>query len=213
MEGSLEVVIPRGFNRAHIPEILEKKRAWIKRTTKRIEERRMYLAAEPVLPEQVSLLAIGEIWQVEYWPTASRRITVTEKSDHCLVLSGAVTDIKLCQTSLRKWIAGKAKQHLEPWLREISATENLIFTRVTIRGQKTRWGSCSARKTISLNYKLLFLPPELVRYVFIHELCHTRHLNHSAKFWALVGQKEPNYRQIQAELRAAWRYLPAWLRH
>jgi len=49
-----------------------------------------------------------------------------------------------------------------------------------------------------------------VRYVFIHELCHTIHMNHSPKFWALVAEKEPNYQQIDRELRKAWRYVPAW---
>lgn len=211
MEGGLEVVIPRGFNRQHIPPILHKKQAWIKRAFKRIAERRQHLAAAPTLPEQLSLLAIGETWQVEYRPAATKRITVTEAAGQRLVLSGAVDNVNLCHTALRKWAIRKAKRHLEPWLREISTAENLSFTKLTVRGQKTRWGSCSACKTISLNYKLLFLPPHLVRYVLIHELCHTKHLNHSTKYWALVGQKYSDYKQARVDLRAAWRYLPGWL--
>jgi predicted metal-dependent hydrolase len=163
------------------------------------------------LPTEISLLAVGETWSVEYQPTASKRITIAEKPDQRIVLSGAVDNVDLCQTALRKWAIRKGKQYLEPWLRTISAEEKLPFDKVTIRGQKTRWGSCSSRETISLNYKLLFLPPEFVRYVLIHELCHTKQLNHSAKFWALVAKKEPNYKQIKKELRAAWRYLPGWV--
>jgi predicted metal-dependent hydrolase len=87
----------------------------------------------------------------------------------------------------------------------------LPFEQVTVRGQKTLWASCSAKTNISLNYKLLFLPPELVRYVFIHELCHTIHLNHSRRFWALVAEKEPRYKQLDAELNKGWIYIPAWL--
>jgi predicted metal-dependent hydrolase len=211
MEGDLEVVIPRGFKRKHIPDILHKKQAWIKRATKRIQEQRKFLAAEPVLPELIPLLAISETWIVEYRPTVSTRITVTEKPDQQLTLSGAVDNVGLCHRALRKWTARKARQHLEPWLGQISTAEKLPFDKVIFRGQKTRWGSCSARKTISLNYKLLFLPPALVRYVLIHELCHTKHLNHSTKFWALVAKKEPDYKQAKAELKAAWRYLPGWL--
>jgi predicted metal-dependent hydrolase len=211
MDGGLEIVIPRGFNRKDIPTILKKKQAWIKRATKRLAERRKLLEAEPALPEQISLTAIGETWPVEYRTTPSTRVTVTEKAGQRLVLSGAVDQVDLCQTALRKWTARKAKQHLAPWLRKISEEEKLPFDKVTIRGQKTRWGSCSARKTISLNYKLLFLTPALVRYVLIHELGHTKHLNHSKRFWALVGQKEPNYKQLKTDLRAAWRYLPGWV--
>jgi predicted metal-dependent hydrolase len=85
------------------------------------------------------------------------------------------------------------------------------FATASIRGQKTRWGSCSSRQTISVNCKLLFLPSELVRYVLIHELCHTVHLNHSAAFWALVAQKEPDYQQLDAGLRDARYHVPLWL--
>jgi predicted metal-dependent hydrolase len=211
MDGDLEIVVPRGFNRKHIPSILQQKQAWIKRATKRLAERRKLLEAEPALPEQISLSGIGETWQVEYRSTTSTRIRVTEKAGQRLVLNGAVDKVDLCQAALRQWTARKAKQHLPPWLRKVSEEEKLPFDKVTIRGQKTRWGSCSARKTISLNYKLLFLSPALVRYVLIHELCHTKHLNHSKKFWALVGEKEPNYKQLKAELRVAWRYVPGWV--
>ncbi|MBN1994919.1 MAG: M48 family metallopeptidase [Anaerolineae bacterium] len=211
LERGLEVVIPRGFNRRRIPDILQKKQAWIKRTVKRLEERRLFLAGEPALPEQIRLQAVAETWSVAYRPTSSAQITVTEKAGQRLILSGNVADVDQCQTALRKWVARKAKQHLTPWLRQLGQVEQLPFDRVTFRGQKTRWGSCSGRKTISLNYKLLFLPPALVRYVLIHELCHTKHLNHSAKFWTLVGQKEPNYKQLKKELRASWCYVPGWV--
>ena len=211
LDGELEVVVPRGFNHKHIPGILQKKQTWIKRAAKRATERREHRAAQPTLPVEIPFLAVGETWAVEYQPTASKRITVTEKPGQRIVLSGAVADVDLCQTTLRKWTARKGKQVLEPWLRAISSEEKLPFDNVTIRGQKTRWGSCSSRETISLNYKLLFLPPEFVRYVLIHELCHTKELNHSTKFWRLVAAKEPNYKQIKKELRAAWRYLPGWV--
>jgi predicted metal-dependent hydrolase len=80
-----------------------------------------------------------------------------------------------------------------------------------IRGQSGRWGSCSSNKTLSLNYKLLFLEPELVRYLIIHELAHTRHMNHSARFWRTVGEFEPRYKELDQEIGESWRDVPAWL--
>jgi len=210
-DGVVEVVIPRGFDRALIPGILHEKRRWIEQATRRMSDRQHFLKAQPTLPSEISLQAIGEMWQVAYCPTTSSRVTVTERPGRRLRLSGRVDDVVLCQTALRKWLARKAKGHLVPWLRAISEAERLPFARASVRGQKTRWGSCSPRGTISINYKLLFLPGSLVRYVLIHELCHTRHMNHSPQFWTMVKEREPGCKRLRAALRKAWRYVPGWL--
>jgi hypothetical protein len=78
---------------------------------------------------------------------------------------------------------------------------------VSIRGQKTAGPAASSDKNISLNYKLLFLPPELVHYVFVHELCHTVHMNHSAAFWKLVEEKQPGHQRFRDEIRDGWQYV------
>ncbi len=75
------------------------------------------------------------------------------------------------------------------------------FNAVKIRGQKTRWGSCSSNGSLSFNYKLLQFRKEVIDYVIIHELCHTKELNHSPKFWKFVEQFYPDYKQIKKELK------------
>jgi predicted metal-dependent hydrolase len=84
------------------------------------------------------------------------------------------------------------------------------YSRAVVRGQRTRWASCSGHGTISLNYKLLFLPAHLVGYILMHELCHTRHMNHAEKFWALVMSFEPACKSHDKELRKSWQLVPAW---
>ena len=74
-----------------------------------------------------------------------------------------------------------------------------------------RWGSCSRRRTISLNARLLFFAPDLVDYVLLHELCHTVCMNHSARFWKLLASLEPSCRAIHKQMRDGWKRVPAWV--
>lgn len=75
------------------------------------------------------------------------------------------------------------------------------YTSITIRDQKTRWGSCSGRGTLSFNWRLILAPPEILDYVVVHELCHLTHMNHSKEFWGLVGKVIPDYKERRKWLK------------
>ncbi len=74
------------------------------------------------------------------------------------------------------------------------------ISRVVIRNQKSRWGSCSGKKNLNFNYKLVFLPLPLADYVIVHELCHLKEMNHGKNFWALVAQQIPDYKERRKAL-------------
>ena len=92
----------------------------------------------------------------------------------------------------------------------MSAATGFGYDRATIRFQRTRWGSCSSRGTISLNARLMFLRPALVHLVIAHELCHTVHLNHGSGFRSLLESLVPDHRALHRELRDGWRSVPNW---
>jgi predicted metal-dependent hydrolase len=215
--GEVEIVIPKGFDRKQIPDIVKKRQDWIAKTTQRIVAERQTVPSYATpgdttqLPKLINLEALPEQWKIQYEPTTANHVVVSKSGAQRLAIRGAVHSPWLCQRVLKQWLTRKGEIHLIPWLRQVSQEVELPFNRASIRGQKTLWASCSSKTNISLNYKLLFLPPHLVRYVFIHELCHTIHLNHSQRFWALVGEKEPDYSQFDAELNKAWIYIPEWV--
>lgn len=212
-QGTLEVVVPTGFNPEEIPDILERRRGWITKTLKRIEKQRDALPAEHAAekPSLLELQSRNETWQIVYKHARGTTVALTQSSPYELTLRGGIDDDATCRELLRNWLQRKARAELAPWLQTLSQQCDLAYSRLTVRGQSTRWGSCSSSQSISLNYKLLFLPPSLVDYVLIHELCHTVHMNHSKAFWQLVKRYYPNLDQAKADLKKAWQHVPHWV--
>lgn len=89
------------------------------------------------------------------------------------------------------------KKRIDFW----NAARDFKFSKINIRNQKTRWGSCSRNGSLSFNYKIALLPPNMADYIIVHELCHLKEFNHSFRFWGLVGKFVPDYLEIKKELR------------
>jgi len=162
------------------------------------------------IPEQISFAATGEDWCVTREPTISTQVRIADSQPGTLRVRGAVTSDGDVLRALKRWLARRARSHLVTLLDDLSTRHGFEYERATIRFQRSRWGSCSSTGTISLNARLMFLPPELVRCVVAHELCHTAHLNHGPRFWSLLDQIEPEHRRFHHELRRSSQRIPSW---
>jgi predicted metal-dependent hydrolase len=207
------VVVPRGFDQSRIPGILDKKRDWLRRVEERFQEQRKFLTPSPPgkPPERITLRVIGEEWSVDYRATTAENVSGVERPGNRLLVVGDTDNEQAVRACLKRWLSRKAHQHIVPWTQRLARENRLDVEKFTVKSQRTRWASCSARRIISLNLRLLFLPEPMVRYVLLHELAHTQQLNHSTRFWAIVRHLEPNFERLDAELRTAWRFIPAWL--
>lgn len=99
-------------------------------------------------------------------------------------------------------LRSRALRELSPRVRELAAEQGLAVSRVSVRNQQWRWGSCSRNGHVCLNWRLVQMPPSVRDYVIIHELMHLRRMDHSPRFWKLVERACPGYRDARAWLRA-----------
>jgi len=207
----LVVVVPRGFtDHDQLDELVESRGAWIKKAFRRYaSEPRLHTDAS--LPEVMHLPALDECWSIDYIKTAALSVRAVESGSSQLKLMGNIDNNEACARALRRWLMRYAKKKLLPQLEQLSQASGLHYSKATIRGQQTRWGSCSSTGSINLNYQLLFVSPDMMKTVLVHELCHTVYMNHSVSFYNLLESHIANYHQCESQLKQAWRSMPAWL--
>jgi predicted metal-dependent hydrolase len=209
----LVVVAPPHFDLNRIPALVENRRGWIEGHLRRFVDMPRIQEAAPVLilPDVIELPSLGELWRVRYNPRNASFIGIVSEAPGELSVYGAVHHKPACRQVLINWLKNRTREEICPWLVKLAAEHGFKFRESTVRGQKTRWGSCSSRGTISLSYKLLFLERDWVRCVLLHELCHTVFMDHSPQFHGLLNSIEPKCRQIDKEMREGWKRIPLWI--
>jgi len=201
--GRVEIVVPEGVTPKSVRDFVQRFTPWIDRKVAAMQC--VVPAADPV-PRSVEFLATGERFEID-WRVGPRR-SLREQSTRVAL---EAPDDREARVLLRRWLKTAAAARLVPELEALSRAHSLPVARVSIRCQRTRWGSCSTRGTVSLNCSLLFQRAEVVRYLYVHELAHLKCMNHSPKFWALVEKLEPDYQRLDRELLAGWRTVPEWV--
>jgi predicted metal-dependent hydrolase len=200
-------VVPRATSQRLIARFLQDHQDWIerKRAAALVEAR----SAEPFPPSEICFAASGESWRLHV--AGGRGPLRPFPAGGVLQLKGADLAPPAIRRTLRAWLVGESERHLGALLETLANQFRFNYRRIEVRRQRTRWGSCSARGTISLNCCLMFQRPEVVRYLAIHELAHTRHMSHSQRFWNCVAACCSDYRALDRELLDGWRNVPPWV--
>jgi predicted metal-dependent hydrolase len=206
--GYAEVIVPPRTPAAEVTDFIAASREWIEKTRRRAIGNGA--AADLSLPTIVHLPAAEETWHVTYRQSDARS-SVEERSrpgggDLFVGVAGSRS-----RRAMRTWLINRARPFL---LRRVDVLAQITGLRprgVSIRRQRTRWGSCTHRRRININCAAMFLSQALVDYLIVHELCHLRFMNHSRNFWALVNSFEPDYRKREAELSDSWNAVPGWV--
>jgi predicted metal-dependent hydrolase len=205
-DGTVEIVVPERVGVRQVESFVAHHRDWIEH-----HRRRAPVIDTRFPPPAIELPALGESWRLQVAEAGpvlrERREGVAGGTLEICAAGGSA----VLRAALFGWLSAGASAALEPQLAGLAADLGLRYRRVQIRRQRTRWGSCSTRGTISLNCCLLFQRPAVVRYLLAHELAHLTHMNHSRRFWALVAQYEPQWRELDRELTAGWSQVPGWV--
>ncbi len=155
------------------------------------------------LSDGCNVQIFGETEQLRFFPAIKgvSEVIETQREIQVFALEGEHRNI------LRGWLREVAQNGIIARTEELSATHGFKFTRINVRDQASRWGSCSSIKALSFSWRLIFAPMEVLDYVIIHELAHTLEMNHSHRFWSIVERCLPDYRSSRHWLKQNSRQL------
>ena len=212
-DGVVEVRAPWRFSLTKAREMLRDNAQWVVRS---LGNARTRLARRPRLVTGARLPLLDESLTLDVRPRAQMDLFGdrrhhrgrAERSGTTLRVSTESLGDDELRALIERWYRGEAATHLAARVEHYAPRLGVSPSKVTIRGQRSRWGSCSGKGTLSLNWRLMMVPGALTDYVVVHELCHLRHMNHSPIFWAMVGDAIRDFRQRRRRLNELRGCLP-----
>lgn len=186
--GGLEVVIPFLYRNFDLEKFLYSKRNWIKEKLDKVEtikSKQLLFGRELVLEEQFNLF---------------NDFSVLLKFDKLIISKPENYKLNALEI-FDEWLFNQAEKYIPSRVNSLARKFEFDFNKVKIKNQKTRWGSCSSKKNLSFNYRLMSFNKRVIDYVIIHELCHLKEMNHSPKFWNLVEEIMPDYKIHRRTIR------------
>lgn len=192
------VTLPAGVKAVEAERMIQQNSRWLLAQLERVAKKK---AVGSSIPEDMVLLR-GKPIHIEVIREVSRisRVHISELREKLLarVPAGSRGNPR---GLVEPWLKAQARKDIEEVVLQQAARMNLRVKSISIRDQRTRWGSCSSKGTLSFNWRLIMAPPAVLEYVVIHELSHLRHPNHSPAFWGVVAHYAPDYKTLRHWLR------------
>lgn len=199
----LEITAPTKFPTDNIEKILQQKSRWILKKILYLET----VAKNPLnktISHGATLLYLGRPHTLIFVETKNNQGKIYDKDQQIFIpIFSSTLNLKdpSMEIRLQHWYRQQAQQQLLEktvfWSNEIAVQPQ----RITIKDQKTRWGSCSSKRNINYNWRIIMAPPAVIDYLVIHELCHLRFPNHSTLFWQEVARFSPNFKEHRTWLK------------
>ena len=186
----VKVILPRGCSEKEGMAFVESVRGKIKSTQEKIEHKSILITEEKPLQTLTFRVLVKKAARKDIFSSLKSGVLTIEYPDFL-----KTEDTKTQQyfwNSINYFLRQEAKRLLPNRTYELAKQFGFKFSDVKVQSSKTRWGSCSRRKSINLSFYLLLTPQHLIDYVILHELCHTMEMNHGDKFWALMEQVTQN---------------------
>jgi len=185
-DSQVRVIVPVTFSRVEIDILVEQKSKWIQ---KQLDYFRGKENSQVELNHD-EILFLGEVYRFQFLPELRGRTVIEDKEK--IISSGRAL---LEDGALERWYRKVAKRTITRRLAHFASKYEFEYNRVCIRGQRTRWGSCSTKGNLSFNWRLIQAPLFIIDYIIVHELVHTMIMKHSKAFWMKVGSICPDYKQ------------------
>ncbi|MDZ7766317.1 MAG: SprT family zinc-dependent metalloprotease [Melioribacteraceae bacterium] len=184
--GKICLVLPSGYTENEGIRFLTTKTKWINRKLSSVDfynKKFRYLGEEIILKQDME----GE--GQKFIPLlVNKNSNISEET------------YNITSSFYDKWLFEKAENYIIPRVFKLAEIHGFSFSNIKVKRMKTRWGSCSSKKRLSFNYKLMYFNTKIIDYVIVHELCHLKVMNHSMQFWQLVGSMIPDYRILRKQL-------------
>jgi hypothetical protein len=202
--GKFTLVAPWLMSQKSIDIFLEQHHGWLEKQWSKIAKLKE-LRPEFRYRTGDRFYYFGESVILDVRPSENKRPSIKIRDDKMFITLykkiSKADGIKTIKKTIENFYIAKAEEVIRDRLEHFNEYYGFRYNRVTMRNQKSRWGSCSRLRNLNFNWRLIMAPIEVIDYVVVHELCHLKEMNHSSRFWALVAQSLPDHKKTRKWLK------------